>query len=143
MMRSLIVAGFLFASTAFSVEWKTSETYTIVSVYDVDQMSEQLEKHLDSYAIEQINDAVKAGYEIEITFESSDIDQKNDPGNECSIKIKEKTTGSGGVKVDGRVVGGEARGGGSTERTIEAKVPCKEVGSILRDITRPTTGKDK
>jgi hypothetical protein len=142
MMRSLIVAGFLFASTAFSVELKTSETYTIVSVYDVDQMSEQLSKYLDSYAIEQINDAVKAGYEIEITFESSDLDQKHDPDN-CYIKIKEKTTGGGGVKVDGRVVGGEARGGGSTERTIEAKVPCKEVGSILRDITRPTTGKDK
>lgn len=142
-MRSLIVAGFLFASTAFSVEWKTTETYTIVSVSDVSEMRERLENHLDNTAIEQINEAVKHGYQIEISFEGDETDKKNDPGDDCFIKIKEKKTGGGGVKVDGRVVGGEARGGGSTERTIEAKVPCREVGDILRDITRPTTGKDK
>lgn len=146
-LKSIILVGILSLTGAAQAQdaldylpnATVTDSLTMVSPQDVNEYKDQIVNQFGLDTFEATLDAVKAGFEITLTYKKNLEDPRDPP--ECGIKITEKTSGGGGVSVGKGIAGGEARGSGSHERTIEAKVPCKDVGGILRDLVGAKHGK--
>lgn len=140
MVKNLVLASsLLFASQAFSAQVSVSLTGTVSQ-----EDREFLSGSIGVEFTEDLIALVKEGKEVTVEFEYNPDSDRRDPP-ECSVKIKETSSGSGGGSVNlggkGRI-GGEVGGGGSTTREYEIKGPCKEVRDIVNDIRRGG-GKDQ